>query len=433
MKLVHFYQKLTVWKPGGSTFTVICRARAPHRILIEHTNTYTAKGTPGNTEITVHNLTKSHANLFKKGARARLTAGWYNADDTAHIIHEVTDGKISSVTPPATSDADLIVNFNIADGQKYDAIKAIKVKKSKRVRVRASQKDLDKAISKYNSGINAKRKKWIDEHPKASRKEVRAKNAEWLRLKKNYATNARSSYNKQRKALDNKKKYQVKTVYEFMSFKKNTKGSTIVKKVAKKAGIKLAAVHLNYDRTYTNGYTAKAKPMKVIEQIASDCDTDIIYRYAKIYLERLDSKRKKNLYIEYSTGLLSEPEYQADDDSKVTQWQVTFLYRSLAVGDVFHLKSRAVTGWVIVMSGSNAYQSGSAPTTQVVVELYSDYKKTLTKKINAKKKSDRAAKAKADKKAKAAAKKKRTARAKDKKNREMKLKPDKDKKDSKKK
>ncbi|WP_051464085.1 hypothetical protein [Levilactobacillus brevis] len=67
------------------------------------------------------------------------------------------------------------------------------------------------------------------------------------------------------------------------------------------------------------------------------------------------------------------------------------------------------------MSGSNSFQSGSAPSTQVIVELYSEYKTRLTKKINKKKKADRTAKTKADKKSKAAAKKRRTARAKNKK------------------
>ena len=415
MKLVHFYQKITVWISSKETFTVIYRARAPYRILIEHNKTYTSKGTPGNTEISIHNLIKSHANYFKKGRRVRLTAGWYNADDTAHIIHQVVDDKISTVTPPTESAADSVVTFDITDGQKYDNLKAVKVKKSKRVRMRASQKDLDKAISAYNSKMNTDRRKWIDEHPHASKKEVTAKNKYYSNKKKNYATNARSAYNKQRKELNNKKKYQIKKSYEYLSFKKNTKASTIVKKVAKESGIKLAKVNLNYDRKYTNGYTAKSKPMKVIEQIASDSDTDIIYRNDAIYLEKLDSKRKLNLYIDYTTGLLEEPEYQADNDSKVAQWQVTFLYRSLAVGDVFHLKSKAVTGWVIVLSGSNSFQSGSAPSTQVIVELYSEYKTKLTKKINKKKKADRTAKAQADKKSKAAAKKKRTARAKNKK------------------
>lgn len=411
MKLVHFYQKITVWISRKKTYSVISRIKAPYTLLIEHTNTFTSKGTPGTTEISIHNLTDAHAKYFKKGARVRLTAGWYNADDTAKIIHEVIDSKISTVTPQSSNDADTLVQFTISDGQKYDSLKPVKVRKSKRVRVRASQKSLDKAISTYNSKMNKEHRRWTDEHPHATKKEITAKNRHYTTKKKSYATNARSSYNKQRKSLDNKKKYEYKKSYEFLSFKKGTRGSTIVKTIAKKSGIKLARVHLNYDRKYTSGYTAKNKPMKVIEQIAGDCNTDIIYRYGAVYLEKLDSKRKLNLYIQYSTGLLQEPEYQADSDSKSPQWQVTFLYRALAVGDVFHLKSKNLNGWVIVISGSNSVQAGAAPTTQVIVELYSDYKKVLTKKINAKKKADRKAKVKADKKGKAKGKNKRSKRA----------------------
>ncbi len=111
MKLVPLLSKITVWISSKETFTVIYRRGRHTAILIEHNKTYTSKGTPGNTEISIHNLIKSHANYFKKGRRVRLTAGWYNADDTAHIIHQVVDDKISTVTPPTESTADSVVHL----------------------------------------------------------------------------------------------------------------------------------------------------------------------------------------------------------------------------------------------------------------------------------------------------------------------------------
>lgn len=413
MKLVHFYQKITVKTPSGGKFSIISTDKAPYHLLIEHTNTFASSGTAGTVEFTLHNLRDSHEKYFKKDAEITFVAGWTNADATAKIIHKVIEGPITTVTPPSNSDGDTALHFALTANKQYDSAKAIKVKKSRRVRVRASQKDLDKAISTYNSKINKQRRTWIDEHPHASKKEVTAKNKHFSTLKKNYATNARSAYNKKRKELDNSKKYQVKTTYEYLSFKAGTKGSTIIKKIAKMAGIKLKSVKLAYDRPYPKGYTAKSKPMKCIEQIAADCETDIIYRYDGIHIEKLDTHRKINLYIQDTTGLLQRPEYQDDDGGN--KWQVMFLYRAVSVGDVFHLKSpdsTGPTGWVIILSGNSSYQSGSSPTTQVVVQLYSSYKKTITKKINAKKKADRTTKAKLDAKEKAAAKKKAKSRRK---------------------
>lgn len=414
MKLVHFYQKLTVKLSESKSFTIISTDKAPYHIAIDHTNTFASSGTAGTVEITVHNLKPAHAKYCKKGAEISLVAGWTNADATVKIIHKVIEGAITTATPPAISEGDSAVQFAVTANKQYDNIKAIKVKKSKRVRVKASQKDLDTAISAFNSKISKQRRKWIDEHPHASKKELTAKNRGYTQSKKDYATNARSAYNKKRKELNNSKKYQVKQTYEYLAFKAGTKGSTIIKKIAKMAGIKLKSVKLNYDRVYPKGYTAKAKPMKCIEQIAADCETDILYRYDGIYIEKLDTHRKINLYIEAGTGLLQRPEYQADDSGD-EKWQVTFLYRSVSVGDVFHLKSpdsTGPTGWVIILSGNSSYQKGSSPTTQVVVELYSNYKKTITKKINSKKKADRTAKAKLDDKEKKAARKKAAARKK---------------------
>lgn len=415
MKLVHFVQSLTLTISKNNRYHVYSNAHDGHRILMEHTNTFSSVDTTGSVEITIHNLTAAHIKLFKKGRHVTLNAGWINNDWTGKIIHRVISGKITFVSPAHNVDSDAVVQFTITTNQNYDAKKVIKVRTSKRVRIRASQKSLDKSISSYNSKINKERRKWIDEHPHASKKELRSRNKRWTQLKKNYATNARSSYNKARKLLNEKKRYQVKSVYGYMTFKKGTHASTIIKRIAKKSGIRLKAVHLNYDRVYLKGYTAKSKPMKCIKQIAADCDTDIINRYGNLYIEKLDTKRKRNIHIQPSTGLLTT-EYQSGDDNKNShQWQITFLYRSVAVGDVIYLNATAQggpKGWVIILSGNSSFTGGGTPSTQVVVELYSTYRTTIKKQINKKKAADRKAKAKADKRAKAEVLKKRKARAK---------------------
>ncbi|WP_338230782.1 hypothetical protein [Lactiplantibacillus paraxiangfangensis] len=415
MKLVHFVQHLVLTVSKNKKYHVRASQKKGHRIMLEHTNTFASEDTTGTVEVTIHNLTMAHIKEFKVGRTVTLDAGWYDISGNNYDVHRVISAKISFVSPSHYTDADTAVQFTITVNQQYDNIKPIKVRKSKRVRIKASQKSLDKAISAYNSKINKQRKKWIDEHPHAKQKEVTAQNKHWTKLKKNYATNARSNYNKKRKQLNDKKQYQVKTVHEYMSFKKGTHGSTIIKRIAKQAGIKLKAVHLNYDRVYLNGYTAKSKPMTCIKQIAKDCDTEIINSYGDLRIEKLDTKRKRNIHIQPSTGLIST-EYQSGDDNKNShQWQVTFLYRSVAVGDIIYLNSTAQggpNGWVIILSGNSSYTGNGTPTTQVTVELYSTYRTKVKKKVNKKKLADRKAKAKADEKSKKKAQAKRKARQK---------------------
>jgi hypothetical protein len=341
-----------------------------------------------------------------------LIAGWLNEDGSSRVLHSATSGTISSVTPLVESDDDNTLTFNVKDGKDYDSIKAIKIKKSKRVRKQASQKELTQSIKAYNKKRRTKYDNWKKSHPKATAKQISAQKANVTSDEKKYATNARSSYNKAKKYYDDHKKYEKKTVYEYMSFKKNTKASTIIKAIAKKAGIDIDHMNLAIDHVYLNGYTAKDKPMACIRAIAKTCTTDVIWPHGKLVIENIKKNRKRNIHIEKTTGLLSKPIKQTDGDGK--QWQVTFLYRTITVGDVFYIKHDRLTGWVIALSGTNAIEIGGVPTTTVICELFSDYEATEKKKINAQKKKDRTAKRKADKVARDAAKKKRQDRTKNK-------------------
>lgn len=413
MELVRFYQHLTLTKKNGDKFDIISDGRLPYVLPLGHTNNYSQSTSPSTTEITVQNLTPAHQVEFVKGLQIDLSAGWIGSDGTSGIFKTCTHGTISSVTPPNEGDDDNTLVFNVKDGGDYDSIKTIKIKTSKMVRERASQKELKTAISAYSKKQDTAYTKWKKEHPKATSTQISAKKKAVSAIKRKYTSNARATYNKTKKELDAKKKMKKKTVYEYMSFKKNTKSSTIIKAIAKKAGIKIDELKLATDHVWINGYTAKKKPMDCIREIAKACATDIAYPHGKLIIKNIKSGNKLNLYIQKETGILAKAVKQTDGDGKT--WQLSFLYRSITVGDVFHYKDDRLDGWVIVLNGTNAYEIGGTPTSSPVVELYSDYQKAQEKKINAQKKKDRDAKKKADKEATKKAKTKRTKRAADKK------------------
>lgn len=421
MKLVHFYQKLTLTEKNGTKYTLISTSRKPNQIGMGHTNNYSKATTPSTTEITIQNITPAHQKRFKKGLEVDLEAGWFNADASTKVVHTTTSGTISSMTPPSEGDDANTLTFNVKDGKDYDNIKTIKIKKSKTVRKQASQKELTKAIKAYSTKLDNQFASWKKANPKATKTQVATKQSALAKKQKTYTTNARSAYNKAKKYYDKHKKTEQKTVYEYMSFKKNTKASTIIKSIAKKAGIKIKTLDLSTDHVFLKGYTAKSKPMTCIREIAKTCVTDVTWPHGELVIKNIKSGHKIDLHIEASTGILAKAVRQTDGGGK--QWQLQFLYRSITVGDVFYYKdpdSTRLKGWVIVLSGTNAVEIGDVPTSAPLVELYDDYKKEQAKKINAQKKKDRKTKSKADAAAKKKARAKRATRTKSKQSKDKK-------------
>lgn len=400
MKLVRAYQKLTV-KGKSETLTVINKSKFGNSAFMEMSIPFGTTGTTQTATVTMHNLPKTQQKIIVKNSYAKIEAGWISETGAYNTVTTTFEGTVSALTPSDYEVGDKTFQFSIKSGSNYDNIKEIKVKTTSKTRVVASQKTLDQAITKYNSKHNAQRKKWRDEHPNATNKEVSAYYKQIQTKKDNYAKSKRAAYLKQKKALAANKKYTKKTVYEPLSFAKNTKGSTIIKKIAKAAGIKIYSMKLVDDTKFTKGYTAKSKPMTAIKAIASKCNTPVYNSHGKLYIKQYANNKKSDLYIDYTSGLLQEPTLQDDSTSATatSEYQAVFLMRnSITGGYVFHLKSVTMDKWVLVKDGEHTIDNTQQITTCNFVD-YNAYKKAQAKteakkKATAKKKADAAAKKK---------------------------------------
>ncbi|WP_152551095.1 hypothetical protein [Secundilactobacillus oryzae] len=408
---MHFYQRIEL-DNGKEKFVLKTTHRQPFTAQIEVTMNFSNDDTPSTTEFTIHGLLKEHSDLFKKGNQIDYYAGFFNADFSEHLIRHVVHGTITTIQPRKNDSGDWQLSFTMQDGEKYDKLKPIKVKTSKKIRQVASQKSLESKISAYNSKTNKAFNYWRDTHPHASDKEVKQKRAQATKKKKQARTQLSSSWNKQRKYLVNHKKYQVKTAYKALSFKPGTKGSTIIKKIAKLAGIKIQTVKLVYDRKYLKGYTAKKKPLACIKEIAADCNTTVYWKHGFLQVQDFVKQKKLDYVATSTTGLLDPPEYQEDSDVGKS-WQLNLLFNpDISSGSVFQVKHESLSGWMIALSGSSTISTGSTSITSVVVQPFDEYKKKQQKSISKKKKSDKAAKAKKDKADREKAKEKRSKRSK---------------------
>lgn len=388
MKLVHFYKRLELRNKGKLVYTLISTQQPPYNAQIDFTINFSNDDTPSTTDITIHGLTKAHSDLFKKDSQVDFYAGFYNADYSSNLIKHCVHGTITTVNPRQIEAGDWQLTFTMQDGEKYDDLKPIKVKESKKVRLVASQKSLESKINKYNRDVNKKFNLWHDTHPHATNKEVKAKRNAKLKAQKAYRTQQSAAWNKQRKYLNTHKKYQVKTKYKALSFKPGTKGSVIIKKIAKLSGIKIQKINLVYDRKYLNGYTAKKKPMNCIREVAADCKSNVYWMNGYLQIKDFVQQQKLNYVATASTGLLEPPQYQEDSDTGET-WQENLLFNpSITTGSVYQSKHELLSGWVIVLSGTSSQSDGGMPTTQVNLQLFSDYKKRQAKAIAKKQKAD---------------------------------------------
>ena len=91
--------------------------------------------------------------------------------------------KISGLTPNTYDAGDESFQFIVNDNSDNTNEAEVKKKTVTKVRTISAEKTLDETITKYNSKLNSQRRKWIDDHPNATNKEVTAYN------KANHATN----------------------------------------------------------------------------------------------------------------------------------------------------------------------------------------------------------------------------------------------------
>lgn len=413
MKLVRRYAKIKITGKKG-TLKIINNTKPNNIAHFEATIPFTTDGSKNGSTVTIYNLPKSLKNYIKNGYKCYVYAGFISETGEYNTIGKVLEGKISGLTPNTYNAGDKSFQFTVNNNSSNTNEAEIKKKTVAKVRTVSAQKTLDETITKYNSKLNSQRRKWIDNHPNATTKEVTAYNKAILAKKKSYAKAKRRKYVKQKAAGKLKSKTTKKTSYKPLTFAKGTHGLSIIKKIAKAANIKISGIKLVYNKKFTKGYTASSKPYTAIKAIAADCKTPVYWSNDKLYIQDYGKNKKTKLYIQDSTGLTEEPEPQTDSGSSVTEYECTFLLRPEINGSViFHMKSPQINGWVIVKSGEHDISSDGLLTTVDIVSQ-SAYEAAEKKTKSAAKKADakKAAKAKLDAKKKKALKAKQSKRKK---------------------
>ena len=163
-----------------------------------------------------------------------------------------------------------------------------------------------------------------------------------------------------------------------LSFGAGTKASTIIRSIAKEAGITLGTLKLaKPNAAYKTGYTAKGKPLTLIKAVAKKGGSKAFRRRGVLCVDDLTKSNghKEHLFLTMhqagkhgGTGLIAYPAYNEDDDDsskKTVELQMLLQYQ-ISVGSVVEVSNEYFSGTKRVQSGQHQCDDSGFLTTAEV-------------------------------------------------------------------
>lgn len=158
-----------------------------------------------------------------------------------------------------------------------------------------------------------------------------------------------------------KKKIKVR-----LSFQAKTKDSTIIRRICRQSGIKLAVMDLKKDKVNKKAYVVSGKPYSELKKLAKACGSKLYYRRDGLVMDSFSKANpyKENIYLDETHGIESVT-INEDDDGKTTYSVTTAMDPRVDAGSVVFIKYDGMNGWFRVISGTH---SSDAYTTEFEVK-----------------------------------------------------------------
>ncbi|NYV68126.1 hypothetical protein HYI36_22880 [Bacillus sp. Gen3] len=155
------------------------------------------------------------------------------------------------------------------------------------------------------------------------------------------------------------------------SYKKGVKASYILRDLAKVLGVKLAALELPNDKTFSRGYYVNGSILDVIRAIARDCGSDYYFNHGNLYIRPRKVGDITQFVLNSDTGLIGSPEpfeEETDDKKGRKGYKVkSLLQYRMNTASIIQLDSMYVKGRYRVKKGVHSWQ-GNNFYTEVEVE-----------------------------------------------------------------
>lgn len=125
-----------------------------------------------------------------------------------------------------------------------------------------------------------------------------------------------------------------------IAFPKGTHAKAIIERICRDAKIPIDTLELKKDHIYKSGYTLSAKALTALSSIAKDCDSTMYQRRGKIVIESGTKPNPfhENLYFGITTGLTSEPVYEAESKGTGTWTYTAFENPNVMAGSATYVR-----------------------------------------------------------------------------------------------
>lgn len=138
------------------------------------------------------------------------------------------------------------------------------------------------------------------------------------------------------------------------TYGKNIRAEVIIRDLAKRIGINIAALRLPVNKQYKRGHTVDGGILQSLHNIARDCGAACYISRGNIYVRPITDGEDHRFRLNVDTGLIGSPEYFEDKRYTKTEkgYRVTSLlqYR-MNTASIIHVKSREVSATVRVRKG----------------------------------------------------------------------------------
>ena len=166
-----------------------------------------------------------------------------------------------------------------------------------------------------------------------------------------------------------------------VTYKENTKASTILKDLISKLKIPIAVFNIRRDWTYTSSVTVDGCLREEIKKYAEVCGVSVYTNKGRIYARYIKDGDNINFTVNEDTGLIESPEYYTEEINAedyvdaIDGYKVKMLLQHrITTAAIVNLSSRGINGSFRVRKGEHHYADGEATTTFEAIGNITSYK-----------------------------------------------------------
>lgn len=169
-----------------------------------------------------------------------------------------------------------------------------------------------------------------------------------------------------KKATTKKKRVKTKeTKYVNKTFPKHTNYKTLIRGVASQAKIKIAKIDLAKNPKVKRPFTAKGKPLSLIQKLVKETGSKMLYERGKLVIIN-PKTAKRSWFVIDDQDLIQPPSYNEDSDNGKGEgtWEINVpLVPEITTQTGIIMKSKYLKGKYYVKAGQHTFD-GESPQTQ---------------------------------------------------------------------